>query len=78
MNLPNRGGGFLPPQFTSAYGTQPKNVRTQSFTQQLRDSAQHAQETIRQFDLYVRPSTVLSKPLKSAIQSGTVNLNYIP
>jgi hypothetical protein len=38
----------------------------------------YAQATGRGFDLYVRPSTILSKPLTNAIRGGAINLKYIP
>lgn len=55
-----------------------KNVSSLSFTRQLRDFADFAQQTGRQFDLYVRRSTRLSGPLKDAVQEGRINLLFIP
>ena len=55
-----------------------KNVASQSFTQQLRDSASYAQANGLRFDLYVRPDTYLTGPLLQAITDGTVNLRFIP
>jgi hypothetical protein len=59
-----------------------KNVKSQSYTQQLRDNVDYAQRTGRQVDLYVRPNggTTLSGPLQDAIADPTVplNLRFIP
>jgi hypothetical protein len=52
-------------------------VRSLSYTQQLRDYADFAQETGRRFDLYVRPDTELSKPLMDAVGAGHINLRFI-
>ena len=55
-----------------------KNTATQSFTNQLRDYAAYAQKQGLNFDLYVRESTILSAPLKDAINSGLIRFNLIP
>ena len=58
--------------------TEIKNTATQAFTSQLRDYVAYSQQQGLKFDLYVRESTVLSGPLKDAINSGLINLNLIP
>jgi hypothetical protein len=55
-----------------------KNVKSLSYTQQLRDFADIAKQQGLQYDLYVRPSTQLSGPLTQAIQDGVINLKFIP
>ena len=55
-----------------------KNVSSLSYTQQLRDFADHAGKNGLTFDLYVRPTTQLSGPLQDAIRQGTINLKFIP
>jgi hypothetical protein len=55
-----------------------KNVAVQSYTKQLRDYAAYAGMTGRDFDLYVRSSTILSGPLVRAIEKGIVSLKWIP
>lgn len=55
-----------------------KNVASQSLTQQLRDDIYFAQDTGREFDLFVRPDTYLTQPLQDAIANGDVVLRYIP
>lgn len=53
-----------------------KNVESLSFTSQLRDFAQYAFDRGFRFDLYTRPNTHLSGPLKDAIDKGLIN--HIP
>lgn len=55
-----------------------KNVDSLSFTRQLRDYADFAQGRGFQFNLYTRPNTQLSGPLKNAIDSGLINHLHIP
>lgn len=58
--------------------TEVKNVASQSYTQQLKDSITYAQQNGLRFDLYVRPDTYLTGPLRQAIADGVVNLRFIP
>ena len=51
-----------------------KNVGNQSFTKQLRDYLDYAQDKGLRFDLYVRPNTTLSGPLEQARASGFINV----
>jgi hypothetical protein len=55
-----------------------KNVDSLSFTQQLRDYLEYAQNQGFRFDLYTRPNTQLSGPLQNIIDSGRINLLHIP
>ena len=55
-----------------------KNVQSLSFTKQLRDYSDFARQNGLSFDLYTRPNTQLSGPLKDAIESGFINHLYIP
>lgn len=55
-----------------------KNVSGLSYTQQIEDSLSYAQATGRRFDLYVRPDTYLTRPLRDAIASGDIALKFIP
>ena len=55
-----------------------KNVQSLSYTRQLRDYAAFARSTGRRFDLYVRPSTMLSGPLVDAVKAGDISLKFIP
>lgn len=54
-----------------------KNVKSLSYTRQLKDFQQFAKATDRQFDLYVRSSTKLSGPLKEQIIQGHIKLHFI-
>jgi hypothetical protein len=51
---------------------------TLSYTQQLRDFAAYASANQLRFDLWVRSSTQLSAPLVQQVNSGAINLRYIP
>ncbi len=57
-----------------------KNVARQSLTQQLRDDITYARDNGLRFDLYVRPSTELSRPLVAADLDplDPFNIGYIP
>ena len=55
-----------------------KNVRSLSYTQQLRDFSTYASENGLRFDLYTRPETQLSGPLLDAIDAGAINRMDIP
>ena len=68
----------IPDGITPQVLTEVKNVRRLSFTRQLRDFADFAEQTGRRFDLFVRRDTLLSGPLSDAIESGLINRRYIP
>ncbi len=55
-----------------------KNVANLSYTNQLRDFAMYAQQNGYQFQLFVRPTTVLSGPLQAEIQGGNIVLQFLP
>jgi hypothetical protein len=55
-----------------------KNFAHLSYTSQLRDFAAIAKREGLLFDLYVRPSTTFSSPLLKELQSGAINLKFIP
>ena len=67
---------------TSTRISEVKNVKSQSYTQQLRDNVDYARANGLQADLYVRPNggTRLSGPLQDAIADPNVplNLRFIP
>jgi hypothetical protein len=58
--------------------TEVKNVKSLSFTQQLRDYAAYAQQNGLTFNLYVRPSTQMSGPLRAAIANKEIFVYDIP
>ena len=87
-----RGAYDIGPKFTADFGehtrifdglsneavSEVKNVASQAYTQQLKDSLAYAQGNGLRFDLYVRPDTYLTGPLRDAISGGFINLRYIP
>ena len=71
-----RIGGRLrvPDGLTEEVLSEVKNVKSLSYTRQLRDYADFAAQTGRRFDLYVRSSTRLSGPLRAARDAGLINI----
>ncbi len=55
-----------------------KNVEKQSYTLQLRDYVQLAQDNGTVLILYVRKNTVLTGPLQKAVNQGLIELRYFP
>lgn len=72
------GRARIPDGLTADVLSEVKNVKSLSFTRQLRDYSDFAQQTGRRFDLYTRQNTKLSGPLQDAIDSGLINHRYIP
>ncbi|WHI48954.1 RHS repeat-associated core domain-containing protein [Microbulbifer sp. VAAF005] len=72
------GRDRIPDGVTSTTLSEVKNVKSLSYTRQLRDFSDIAKQQGLRFDLYVRPSTKLSGPLSDAIKNGTINLKFIP
>ena len=72
------GRGRIPDGLTTSTLSEVKNTASLSYTQQLRDFAQYAQQTGRSFDLYVRSTTRLSGPLQREVANGSINLRFIP
>ncbi|WP_374413575.1 putative toxin [Hydrogenophaga sp.] len=72
------GRGRIPDGLSGEVVSEVKNVKKLSFTKQLRDYSDFAQQTGRRFDLYTRPSTEPSGPLQDAIDSGIINRINIP
>ena len=68
----------IPDGLTGTTLSEVKNVKSLSYTKQLRDYADYANKKGLQFDLYIRPNTKLSGPLQDAIVNGTINLKTIP
>ena len=58
--------------------TEVKNVARLSHTQQLRDYAAYAQQNGVTFNLFVRPSTKMSGPLRAAIANEEIFVYDIP
>jgi RHS repeat-associated protein len=68
----------FPDRLTTRTLEEVKNVKSQSFTKQLRDYLQFSKETNRQMILYTRPKTEMTKPLQKAIQEGEIIHRHIP
>jgi RHS repeat-associated protein len=68
----------IPDGLTSTVLTEVKNVKSLSFTRQLRDFAQYAEAHNLRFDLWVRQGARISGPLQRAIELGSINLRIIP
>ena len=68
----------IPDGLTGSVLTEVKNVRSPSYTRQLRDFAEYARSHGLRFDLWVRASTQLSSTLAAAVARGDINLRIIP
>jgi hypothetical protein len=68
----------FPDELTATTLTELKNVVRLSLTQQIQDYLGFAQSTDRTFNLYVRPTTHLTGPLRDAISTGQINLRFLP
>ena len=55
-----------------------KNVSYQSFTNQLKDFLLYAEKEGYTFQLFVRETTKLSKPLQDLIEEGRIIIEYLP
>ena len=72
------GRGRIPDGLTNEVLSEVKNVQFLSFTRQLRDFADFAEQNGRRFDLFLRPNTRVSGPLQDAIDRGIINRLDIP
>ena len=73
------GTARIPDGFDSTMWVQEvKNVKTQSFTSQLKDDFIYASQNKLKMELYVRQTTHITKPLQEAIKSYGVILRYLP
>lgn len=68
----------FPDRLTAQALEEVKNVKSQSFTKQLRDYLQYSKETQREMILYTRPNTVMTRPLRQAIENGEITHRHIP
>ncbi|MGJ1409072.1 putative toxin [Sphingobacterium thalpophilum] len=62
----------IPDALTRTTLTEVKNVKSLSFTRQLRDFHTYSQQNGLDFILYTRPNTTLSGPLQQAISNGSI------
>lgn len=72
------GRNRIPDGLTKDTLSEVKNTARLSFTKQLRDYQTFANDTGRQFHLYIRPSTKLTGPLKGAAAEGKIIIRRIP
>jgi len=78
-NIIVNGRRRIPDGLTDDVLSEVKNVTGRlSYTAQLRDFADFAQNLGLRFDLYVPKGTRLSRPLRAAIDEGIINLKNIP
>jgi RHS repeat-associated protein len=68
----------IPDQVTNEVLREVKNVQNISYTRQLRDYADFAQQEGLTFELYTRSSTQISGPLNEAINNDVIIHKYIP
>lgn len=68
----------VPDGLTATTLTEVKNVGSLSLTNQLRDFAAFARETGRTFELVVRQTTELSRPLQQFIRDNGIQLRFLP
>ncbi|MCB9082408.1 MAG: hypothetical protein H6555_11935 [Lewinellaceae bacterium] len=68
----------IPDALTRTTLTEVKNVKSLSFTRQLRDFHTYSQQNGLDFILYTRPNTTLSRPLQQAINNGSIIHRFIP
>ncbi len=72
------GRNSVPDGLTATTLTEVKNVANLSYTQQLRDFSDFAQQHDLVYVLYVRKNTTLTGPLQEAIRNGDIILKIIP
>jgi hypothetical protein len=78
ITVAESGTTRYPDRLTRTTIEEVKNVKYQALTQQLRDYLAHAQNNDLTFILHVRPDTKYSSPLRLLIESGQIDLRYIP
>lgn len=67
----------MPIDVTRGIIAESKNVANLSYTQQLKDYALYAEEILdTTLQLFVRRTTVISKPLQEVIEAGKIILEY--
>jgi hypothetical protein len=72
------GRDRIPDGLTDTTLSEVKNVKSLSFSSQLRDFADYAKAHGLKYDLYVRPTTTFSGPLTQAITDHVIDIEYIP
>ena len=67
----------IPDGTTSKFVQEVKNVKSLSLTSQLKDSIQLASSMGKRLQLFIRPNTYLSGPLRQAIRRYNVKITYL-
>jgi RHS repeat-associated protein len=78
IQIPGTNTIRYPDMLTNTSLDEVKNVARLANTQQLQDYLLYAQENNLTFNVWVRPSTVLTPTVKDLVSSGQINLRYIP
>jgi hypothetical protein len=78
ISIPNTSRYRVPDELTDTVIGEVKNVRYQHLSHQLNDYLTFAKANRLQFNLYVRPSTRLSKPLQKLVDQKRIVLIRIP
>ncbi|MFH0736283.1 MAG: putative toxin [bacterium] len=68
----------IPDGLTPTTLTEVKNVKNLSLTRQIKDFQMFSEQKGLTFDLFTRPSTIFSKPLRDLIDKGLINVKHIP
>lgn len=68
----------IPDKLTATALIEVKNVKTLSYSSQLRDFQNYAQQNTLTYLLYTRQNTILSRPLQQAINNGLITHKTIP
>lgn len=72
------GRGRIPDGLTHTTLSEVKNLKSLSYTRQLRDFSDYARQNGLDFELYIRSDTKLSGPLLDAADRGDIILKIIP
>ena len=67
----------IPDGITRKYIQEVKNVKVLSFTTQIKDSLQLAKDMNRTLQLFVRPNTYMTAPLRKAIITYGIKVTYL-
>jgi RHS repeat-associated protein len=78
IRIPGTSTIRYPDRLTTTALDEVKNVARLSNTQQLHDFLVYSQENNLTFNVWVRPSTVLTPTVRDLVSSGQINLKYIP
>ncbi len=78
VKVPSSGRMVFPDKITDEVLKEVKNVKYQSLTQQLRDYLEIARARGLEYELWLRPSTKVSKPLQRLMDAGEIKRCDIP